>query len=88
MGKVMVALAALLAVMLAESATSGGEGCSKNIIAYYKFDYSYRDVCNGYNAINDGIENDLVSSKGISGGGFAVQLLVYSAKLRVPGLNG
>ena len=63
-------------------------GCSKNIIAYYKFDYSYRDVCNGYNAINDGAENDLVSSTGISGGGFAVQLLANSAKLCVPGLNG
>ena len=59
--------------------------CNKHVIAYYKFDRSYRDVCFGHNAINEG-SNRRHPSTGISNAAaqFGNQ---YSKKLSIPSLN-
>ena len=60
--------------------------CNKHVIAYYKFDRSYRDVCFGHNAINEDGINSLHPSTGISNA--AAQFGVYSTtRLKIPSLN-
>ena len=60
--------------------------CNKHVIAYYKFDRSYRDVCFGHNAINEGRISSLHPSTGISNA--AAQFGdPYSTRLKIPSLN-
>ena len=58
--------------------------CSKDLIAYYKFDRSFRDVCNGHNAVQNG-HVVLATSSGVSNG---AALFKGSSKLTVASLNG
>ncbi len=62
--------------------------CSEDVIAYYKFDRSFRDVCFGRNAQEvkkEGSNLQLLQSSGILNGAAGFFEL---AKLRVPDLNG
>lgn len=58
--------------------------CNKDLIAYYKFDRSFRDVCYGHNALNVGGVT-LSPSAGVSNG---AALFKGSSKLSIPSLNG
>ncbi|CAB4010809.1 Hypothetical predicted protein, partial [Paramuricea clavata] len=59
--------------------------CSKDVIAYYKFDRSFRDVCFGNNAVKTGDNPILFSLPGIRNG--AASFAGYLSKLRIPNLN-
>ena len=60
--------------------------CSRDVIAYYKFDRSFRDVCFGHNAQREGDYPMLQQLSGILNG--AANFFYGSSKLRVPDLNG
>ena len=61
--------------------------CNKHVIAYYKFDRSYRDVCFGHNAINEGRINSLHPSTGISNAAAQFGYQYSTTRLQIPSLN-
>ena len=63
---------------------TGDDPCSKDLIAYYKFDRSFRDVCYGHNAVQVG-SVVLATSSGISDG---AAFFNGASKLQVSSLNG
>lgn len=58
--------------------------CGKDVIAYYPFDRSYRDVCFGYNGVKEGIVS-LHSTSGVRQG---AAFFASQGKIRVARLNG